>query len=201
VPFDWKGERYVAVFSSKSLVGVKVKTGAEAWRLAWVTRWDLNIADPIVAGNHLFISSFDQGGALVQLAEPQPKVVWKNKSMANHFNSCVCLEGHLYGVDGNTDAPPKDLRCVELATGQVKWRYEGLGLGALVAADGMLVVLSDKGELVIARASPRLFRPLSRAQVLGGKCWTTPVLAIGRVYCRNAQGILVCLDVAGRGPR
>ena len=39
--------------------------------------------------------------------------------------------------------------------------------------------------------------PLARAQVLGGKCWTTPVLAHGRIYCRNAKGTVVCLDVRG----
>jgi len=31
--------------------------------------------------------------------------------------------------------------------------------------------------------------------VLQGKCWTTPVLAGGRIYCRNAAGDVVCLDV------
>ena len=51
---------------------------------------------------------------------------------------------------------------------------------------------------VIADATPTAFTPLSRAQVLGGKCWTTPVLANGRIYCRNAAGDVVCLDVGGK---
>ena len=118
--------------------------------------------------------------------------------MANHFNSCVYWDGHFYGVDGNTDQAQRDLRCVELATGTVKWKHEGLGLGSLMAADGKLIVLSDRGELVVAEASPEAFKPLARAQVLGGKCWTVPVLANGRIYCRNARGALVCLDVRAR---
>ena len=39
---------------------------------------------------------------------------------------------------------------------------------------------------------------LSRAQVLKSKCWTVPVLANGRIYCRNSTGAVVCLDVHGK---
>ncbi|HKX62811.1 MAG TPA: hypothetical protein VJS65_13220, partial [Verrucomicrobiae bacterium] len=58
-----------------------------------------------------------------------------------------------------------------------------------------LIVLNEAGELMVANASPDEFRPLARAQVLGGKCWTTPVLSNGRIYCRNAAGDLVAVDV------
>ena len=39
------------------------------------------------------------------------------------------------------------------------------------------------------------FKPIARAQVLKGKCWTTPLLSNGQIYCRNAVGDVVCLDV------
>ena len=47
----------------------------------------------------------------------------------------------------------------------------------------------------IAPASPEKFEDTARIQVLGGKCWTVPVLANGRIYCRNAEGDIVCVDV------
>ena len=34
-----------------------------------------------------------------------------------------------------------------------------------------------------------------RAQVLGGKCWTAPVLANGLIYCRNSRGDIAVVDV------
>ena len=67
-----------------------------------------------------------------------------------------------------------------------------------MAADGKLIVLGEKGQLVAAEASIDAFKPLARAQVLGGKCWTSPVLANGKIYCRNARGDLVCVDVSGK---
>jgi outer membrane protein assembly factor BamB len=50
--------------------------------------------------------------------------------------------------------------------------------------------------LMVLEPTPSGFKPISQAQVLGGKCWTTPVLSNGRIYCRNAKGDLVCLDVS-----
>lgn len=196
IPFQSGSERLAAIFSSKALVGVSVKTGKEHWRYPWVERWLINAADPILSADRLFISTFDKGCALLELrGGSNPNVVWENKNMGNHFNSCVLFEGHLYGVNGNTDKPDKDFRCLSFKDGSVKWTYTGLGLGSVMIADGKLIILSDRGELVVAPATPESFKPLARAQVLGGKCWTVPVLANGRIYCRNAQGTLVCLDV------
>ena len=88
------------------------------------------------------------------------------------------------------------LSCLDWQSGEVKWTDTKFGKGSLMMADGKLIALSEKGELIIAEANPKAFQVLSRAQVLGGKCWTVPVLANGRVYCRNAKGDLVCLDLS-----
>jgi outer membrane protein assembly factor BamB len=197
VPFMSGTTRAAAIFSARALVGVRVGDGKELWRHPWVTKWDINIADPIPAGDRLFVSSFDRGCAL--LDSKSGTEIWANKNIGNHFNSCVLLDGFLYGVDGNSDQEHKDLRCLDWKTGGVKWTYQGLGLASVLVADGKLMVLSDRGELVVAPASPEGFKPLARAQVLGGKCWTVPVLANGRIYCRNAQGTIVCLDVSKPG--
>lgn len=198
IPLAHSAERTVAIFSGKALVGVRGNDGKELWRYPWVERWNINAADPIPMENQLFISTFGRGCALLRLSTAAtPTVVWENKNMGNHFNSCVLVDNHIYGIDGNTDQSEKDLRCLDAKSGTVKWQYKGLGLGSLMAADGKLIVLSERGELVIAEASPKSFRPIARAQVLGGKCWTPPVLANGRIYCRNAQGALVCVDVKG----
>jgi hypothetical protein len=70
-----------------------------------------------------------------------------------------------------------------------------LGCGSLLIADGKLIALGDSGELVTAPAAAAGFEPISRAQVIDGQCWTVPVLAQGRIYCRNSAGHLVALDV------
>ena len=193
VPFDANGQRAVALFTKDHIAALLVADGKELWRYPWKTDYDINAADPIVSGNEVFISSgYNHGASLLRITGGKPEKVWENKNMRNHFNSCVLWKEHLYGVD------EKDLRCLDWKTGEVKWGDPKFGKGSLMIADGKLIGLGEKGELVVAEATPEAFKPISRAQVLGGKCWTAPVLANGHIYCRNAAGDMVCLDVSGK---
>ena len=199
VPFDYSGERYVAMAVLESILAFKVKDGSKLWEFPWDTRYDVNAADPIITGDRVFVSSaYNHGGALFRFQGSQTTKLWENKNMRNHINSSVLLEGYLYGVDGDAGGKETALRCVELETGSLRWTEKSIGSGALMAADNKLIVLSDKGELIIADPSPAAFKPIARAQVMGGKCWTVPVLSNGRIYCRNAQGNVACVDVRAR---
>jgi outer membrane protein assembly factor BamB len=187
-----------AIFAAKQdIVAVNIKDGKVLWRYPWKTAYDVNAADPILTGKQLFVSSgYGHGSVLLDLSSGTPTKVWENKNMRNQFNPSVLIDGHLYGIDDDT-SKRATLRCVELKTGELQWT-EPTGFGSLIAANGKLIVLSAKGELMVADASPAGFKPTSRAQVLTGKCWTTPVLANGKIYCRNAVGDVVCLDVSGK---
>ena len=112
-----KGERCAAIFSGKALIGVRVEDGKELWQLPWIERWNLNTADPLLIGDKLFISTWDRGCAMLQIGSGAPKVLWENKVLRHHFNCGVHLHGFIYGINGNTDQPDRDLRCVEGATG------------------------------------------------------------------------------------
>ena len=57
------------------------------------------------------------------------------------------------------------------------------------------IALGGSGELSVGPASPAGFEPTSRAQVIGGKTWTVPVLANGLLLVRNSRGDVVCLDL------
>ena len=193
VPFTLNGQRAAALFTAKEVLVVEVKTGQLLWQHPWKTEYDANAAAPVISGDQVFVSSaYGSGCALVQFSAKPPVEVWRNKNMHTHFNSAVLLDGFLYGVDGEA-FKTASFKCLDWKTGVVKWSQKGLGLGAVMAADGKLIILGEKGELVIAEASPAAFKPLARAQVLGGKCWTTPVLSHGRIYCRNSTGDLVCV--------
>ena len=193
VPLKIGGEQCLAIFSRQSLIAVKAASGQEVWSYPWKTSYDVNAADPIVVDGQVFISSgYNRGATLLKLGGPAPEKVWENKNMANHFNTCVLWQGHLYGPDDS------GLRCVAWDTGELKWTHGEFGKGSLMMADGKLVALSVKGELMVVEPTPAEFKPISRVKVLSGKCWTTPVLSNGHIYCRNAVGDVVCVDVSGK---
>lgn len=189
-----RGSLTTAVIAAgKKYQAVDVSNGAKMWEFPWPTRYEVNAAAPIVSGDTVFISAgYNHGSALLNVSGSTPTVVWQNKDLRNQFSSSVLIGGYLYGIDNdhNTRA---SLRCVELATGAVKWKDEAVGFGSLMAANDVLIVLTAKGELITAKASPEKFGVISRAKVLDGKCWSAPVLANGRIYARNAAGDVVCV--------
>ncbi|MCE5277699.1 MAG: PQQ-binding-like beta-propeller repeat protein [Planctomycetaceae bacterium] len=188
VPYVDGGKECLAIFGKDHLYGIDAASGKKLWQHPWRTEYDANIADPIVSGDNIFISSgYNKGCALVSIAGGKPKVLWQNANMRAHFNTAVLIDGHVYGFDESS------LVCLNLADGKSLWKKEGLGKGSLMAADGKLIVLSEDGKLVIAEAAPAAYKELLAVKILAGKCWTAPVLSGGRIYARNADGDLVCV--------
>lgn len=193
VAFTIGNQRGVAIFSAKALIALNPTNGRVLWQHPWETAYDVNAADPIFAGEYVFISSnYNRGCALLKISGGRPQVVWENRNMRNHFNSCVLVGGYLYGNDEGR------LACIDIRTGAERWRQGGMGKGGLIAAGGNLICMTERGMLVIVKATPDRYTELAYAQVMRGTCWTQPVLANGFIYCRSHEGELVCLDVRGK---
>ncbi len=194
VPFTHGGKLLLAIMGKEHVFAVDPDTGTAAWKHPWKTRYDVNAADPIISGNRMLVSSgYGHGAALLDFATTPPKVVWENEELRSQMNPAVLVDGSVYGFDGNADDKPS-LVCLDFATGKVRWR-EALGYGSVLAAGKKLIILTEKGELVTAEATPDAFKPLARAQVIAGKCWTVPTLANGQLIVRNWKGELRCLSL------
>jgi outer membrane protein assembly factor BamB len=194
VPFGLGKDRCVAISGWRTLEVVRIADGKTVWSFPWKTQYDINASDPIIVGDLVHISSgCGHGNALLKVTDDKPSVLWENKELQTHIASCIFWHGCVYGIHDNTTG--SELQCLDWATGKVKWANADFGKGTIMLADGRLIGLSDKGELMVIEPDPSAFKVISRAQVLGGKCWTVPTLANGRIYCRNAKGDVVCLDV------
>jgi outer membrane protein assembly factor BamB len=197
VAFDVAGRRCLTILNADSLAILDAKTGSEISAYPWETGSKINVATPIVTDIKIFIASgFGMGCVLLDVRHPEsPEVVWKNNNMHTHFNSCVCWEGNIYGFDGHVTRDEGFLTCLDFKTGDVNWKERSVRKGSLLIADGKIIAFQETGNLVVAEANPREYTELARAQVLGGRCWSPPTLANGLLYCRNAAGDLICLDL------
>jgi outer membrane protein assembly factor BamB len=197
IPFEHVGGRGVLVFKARAMVAHDLADGRELWRIEWRTNYDCNASSPTVLGEKLFISTGYGGkrarGALFQLGDGEPQQIWLNQDLETRMNSAVVYEGHVYCV---SERGTGQLMCFDLRDGAIVWSEPSFAkYGTLMIADGKLVVLDEKGDLVIAEATSDGYRELARAKVLGGRCWVMPVLANGRIYAKNNGGKVVCLDV------
>ncbi len=191
------GKTTVLFFGENKLYGVDLKSGKELWSYPWQTKYDVNASDPLVIGNQIFITSgYRTGCALLEINNNKPKLVWQNKNMSNHFGGVVYHDGHLYGADGMVGKSRTKLSCINLKTGNVVWS-EKLGFNSSIVADQKLIVINEKGKLLVTEATPSGFKEIASAQILpkSVRCWTAPILANGKIYCRNTDGDIVCINV------
>jgi len=215
------GQRIIFCFLRQGLVALDPATGRvfdSFWFRAQVEE-TVNAINPVVSGNRVFISAayYRVGSVLLELTpELKFKEVWRSPTgrgqepnLELHWTTPILHDGHLFAFSGRNE-PDASFRCVEFATGRVKWERDeawrkGLtppnkfGRGSAILADGKLIALGEAGLLGLFKPNPEQLEELSRWQVpgLGYPCWAAPVLADGRVYLRS-EDRLVCLDFARR---
>ena len=115
---------------------------------------------------------------------------WTSRNLKPSFNDFVVYDGAIYGFDQSI------FSCVDLKTGDRKWKKGRYGNGQvlLLADQGLLLVLSDKGEVVLVSANPDAFEELGQFQAVNGKTWNHPAVAQGRLYVRNAEE-MACFEL------
>ncbi|HUE83680.1 MAG TPA: PQQ-binding-like beta-propeller repeat protein [Pyrinomonadaceae bacterium] len=190
------GRRQIMVVSATRILGLAPENGSLLWSHPWATDMGINVSQPILVDkNRFFISSgYGKGAALIELTGSgngfTARTIWENINMKNKFNSSVLHQGHVYGLDEGI------LTCVDVNTGERKWKGGRYGYGQVLLADGHLIVMSDSGELVLVRATPEQHSEVARFTALEGKTWNYPALAGGRLLVRNATQ-MACYNIAG----
>ncbi len=198
------GVKQVVFFMKSGLVSVAAADGKLLWKATY--RFNVSTAiTPVVAGDMVYCSAgYGVGGGAFKISKAgaafKAEQLWQtpgDKEVANHWSTPVFKDGHLYGMFQFKEYGTGALKCVELATGKVKWSKPGFGPGNVILLGGQVLALSDAGELVVVEAAPGAYQELSRAKAVAGKCWSTPVVSNGRVYVRSTKEA-ACFDVAAK---
>jgi outer membrane protein assembly factor BamB len=197
VVLDLAGSREAVFLTREGIVLLDPRTGLVTFTKHFRSRMDasVNAATPVVVDNLIFFSAcYGTGAILVRAQKDKMEALWENdKSMSNHYSTCIADNGYLYGFDGRQEAGAQ-LRCIELTTGKVRWTKEGTGCGSMILADGKLIVLTEKGILMLLSANPDSYTELARAPVLSGTARSPIALANGKLYARDTKK-LICLNL------
>jgi outer membrane protein assembly factor BamB len=150
----------------------------------------------VVDKNRFFISSgYGKGAALVVVQGSgnsfTATTIWENINMKNKFNSSVLHNGYVYGLDEGI------LTCLDVNTGERKWKGGRYGYGQILLASGHLILTSDTGDLALVKATPDQYTEVARFQALSGQTWNYPAIADGRLLVRNANE-MAAYDISRR---
>jgi hypothetical protein len=192
------GVRHVIFFTRQGVVVLDPAKGTVRYQQKWRAKYDasVNAASPVVMGDLVFFSaSYETGALLLKLKKDGADQVWADEDvMQNHYGTCIHRDGKLYGFHGRQEAGAS-LRCIDVKTKKVLWDREGFGCGAMVLAEGNLIVLTERGDLVLVEATPKGYREKARVNVFRAlPCRAQLALANGRLYARD-EGRLVCFDL------
>lgn len=219
------GRRRGFLFTRGGLLAFAPATGTIDFFFPWRAKKleSVNAATAVVVDDTVFITeSYGPGSALLRVTPAGYDVVWKDpprgKSFESHWSTPIHRQGYLYGSSGQASGEA-ELRCLEHATGKVRWSVPGLGRSTLLYADGHFVVLTERGRLLLIKANPERYELVAEmnlgeangGQVVGAgaktavdaaaadrpvlrfPAWNAPILSHGLLYVRGKDQ-LICLD-------
>ena len=199
-------------WTGESISGLDPSSGKLLWSVEMLPRnMPIGVPTPVVAGEHLFVSSFYDGSMLIRIDPEQPTAeqVWyrvgqdeKNTDALHCMISTPLIKGdYIYGVDSYGE-----LRCLDLKSGDRIWEDNSAVRRARWATihtiqDGdREIMFNDQGELIFARLTPEGFKEQSRAKLIDptkeqlrrrdGVTWSHPAISDGHIYIRNDRELL-----------
>ena len=192
------GERQVVVRNLASVTGHDATDGRVLWSVPW-PGGNPNVAQPMVIGDdRLLVSSgYGIGSTMYRLSHDaeggwSAEEVWKNLRLKAKFANPVQHGGKIYGLDDGV------MVCLDPETGERCWKNGRYGHGQILLVGDLLLVQSEKGELVLVEPNPDALLELGRIPVLEGKSWNTLALAGRHLLVRNAnEAACYALPLAG----
>ncbi|HEX5272836.1 MAG TPA: PQQ-binding-like beta-propeller repeat protein [Gemmataceae bacterium] len=191
------GLEQILVLGGEGLTGYRADDGQELWHFPWVPMppEGINASQPLVLDDDrvLISSGYDMGSAMLHVKESggrwEAEPVWQNAAMRCKFSSPVYRDGFLYGLDEGI------LTCLDAKTGKRRWKDGRYGHGQMLLTGDRIVILSERGDLVLVAATPDGHRELGKVHVLDGdKTWNPPALVNNYAFVRNHLW-MACLEL------
>ena len=194
--FSFGQEHQVLMFTNEGLFALDPANGSIRWQFPIEARVGLPASlqpcrvapDSIVLGNG---AAF--GTERLRLAPDGRSVTrqWITPRMKPSFSDMVYHNGFVYGFDGTVFC------CLDANTGERRWRDGRYGAGQVILFEkqGVMIVTSEDGQVVLLQCNPDHNEELGRVPAIDGKCWNHPAVAADRLYVRS-DSEMACIQLA-----
>jgi outer membrane protein assembly factor BamB len=201
------GRRWGFAFTRGGLLAFDPAAGKVEFQHPWRARsiTTVNICNPVVAGDLVFVSeAYGVGSSVVRVKPGGFDPVWedgrkRDRALMAYWNTPIHVDGHLYGSNGQ--GSEADLRCIDLAKGTLRWSAPEIRQTSLLLVDGRFLALGEDGTLRMIRVNPERCEILAEATLKGkdgsalieSPARAAPVLSHGLLYVRGSTRLL-CLE-------
>jgi len=208
------GVRQVIFATQTGIISVDRATGTHLWKYVYpFDPIDTSMgAGPLVYSNIVYCTAAYGRGAAAARIDFSDGIwtvgeLWFRPDTGSPIYSSiwmtpVCHQGYIYTLCGeNSTFLHTPLNCIELSTGDLKWSTNEFGMGGLILVHSNLLVLTERGQLVLSQPNPNAYTELARYQAFQfsggapGKCWQHPTFSNGRIYAHSTREA-ISLDVS-----
>ncbi len=216
--YTFGGKRQLIIWHPEAVNGLDPETGEVFWSQPFSAEANLTVSMPRQAGDLLFLTSFYNGAMMLRFDGDKLSVLWRSQvksempERTDTLNSIIPTpflhDGYIYGV-----CSYGELRCLRARDGKRMWmtlkatevpdesvRWAN---AFLIAQGDRFFLPNEKGDLLIARLTPKGYEEIDRAHILDptdpspGRLvvWSHPAFANKSMYARNDKEI-VCVSLA-----
>ncbi|PYI89000.1 MAG: pyrrolo-quinoline quinone [Verrucomicrobia bacterium] len=214
--FEASGKRQLIIWHPESVNSLDPETGKVYWSHPFMVKSGLTIPMPRKSGDYLLVSSFYNGSLMLRLDREKRAAteVWRGKSNSERntdtLHSIIATpfisDGYIYGA-----CSYGQFRCLKADTGERVWetfvptggKEERWATAFIVMNGDRFFLANEKGDLIIAKLSPKGYEEISRAHLLEPTntmanrpvVWCHPAFANRCIYWRNDKEI-ICASLA-----
>jgi outer membrane protein assembly factor BamB len=182
----------IVTITAENIIGLEASTGKLLWSFESKNRNNIHSNTPVYADNRILCTSVDKGCTMLRLSEGgrSAEIVWELPEWDNMMGALVKVGDYIYG--SGSGYKERVWYCVDWATGEIKYKETGLGMGVTIYADGMFYCYTDKGEMALVKATPEKFEIVSQFMIEKGteQHWAHPVIYQGVLYVRHGDSFM-----------
>jgi len=187
---ELSGVRQLVTQTENKIAGFSPETGGLLWEIPFKTPYSQNIVTPIVHNGVLLLSGLSKPTMAVRVSRKAGKwsteKLWEDQDSSMYMSSPVLSGGLLFGFAKRNSG---QYFCQDPKTGKILWtgKPRSGDNAAILAAGGVLVMLTDEAELTIARASGEKLDRLAHYSVADSPTWAHPVPVEGGLLIKDLE--------------
>jgi outer membrane protein assembly factor BamB len=214
--YEVGGKRQLIIWTPDAVHSLNPDDGKPYWSEEFKVKANMSIPTPRLAGDQLLVTCFYNGSMMLKMDKDKPAetVLWKGKGAGETpektdglhavMSTPFIKDGYIYGV-----CSYGELRCLKADTGERVWeslkatgkmdKAEERWANAFIVAQGdRFFLFNEKGDLIIAKLTPKGYDEISRAHILDPTgnamarpvVWSHPAFAHKSMFARNDKEIV-----------
>lgn len=174
---DVDGQPTFVTFATTHLLGFHPTSGKLLWERPFPDKWKENIVTPIVVGQRIIISDYENGTLSLWPKKTADGWTvedhWHNKELTQRMATPVSDGNLVYGFSNRKKG---HLFALDPSDGKVLWQDEGRGgsNAVLTLAGDWLLVSTTEAELKVYSTQDKNFEPIKTYEIAKSSVWAHP---------------------------